>query len=435
MKKDQTRSYVIALTAAALVGIPVAAIATGFTTGIHDLETLFWTTIPNDMGYSEPPWWWVLLLPTVAGVITIGALRLPGHGGHSPAEGLSFQPAGPKLAAGTVLAATASLTFGIVLGPEAPLVAIGLALGTVAGRLASKDETMGAIIALAGGFAAIATVFGGPLASSLLLFEALSTSGKFPSAMLQRVLVPGLLAAGVGDVVFTGVRNWSGLNESKLTVPGLPHYGTLRLVDIGIAILVALVTAALVLVARRVGSETFHRVGGRALVLIGGGLAVGLVAVLFHEISGKAYDFVLFSGESSIGLILKEGSVAVIVGVLFAKALAYAISIGAGFRGGPVFPAIFIGVAVGTLATAIDSSFSITAGVAVGVAAAGAAGLRAPFFGALLATLLVGTPGLNATPLIVIGAVLAWLLALAVTPQPDAEPEVPHDEPPKPATA
>jgi hypothetical protein len=52
------------------------------------------------------------------------------------------------------------------------------------------------MVALAGGFAAISVVFGGPLASSLLLFEALATSGKFPSAMMGRILLPGLVAAG-----------------------------------------------------------------------------------------------------------------------------------------------------------------------------------------------------------------------------------------------
>ena len=162
MKSDQGRTYMLALAAAALAGIPVAAAAVLFDSVVHGLTTVFWTDIPKDLlDVGEPPWWYVLLLPTLAGLLTWPVLKLPGKGGHSPADGLSFAPAGPKLAASTILAAFISLVLGIVLGPEAPLVALGLALGTVAGRLATKNQVMASMVALAGGFAAISTVFGG----------------------------------------------------------------------------------------------------------------------------------------------------------------------------------------------------------------------------------------------------------------------------------
>ena len=430
---QQARTYLLVLLAAALLGVPVALVATLYTSVTHALTTVFWTDFPHDMGFSEPPWWYVLLLPTFAGLCTAGALKLPGHGGHSPAEGLSFQPEGPKLAASAILAATASLVFGIVLGPEAPLTAIGLSMGVVAGRMVSRDRVPAAIVALAGGFAAIATVFGGPLPSSLLLFESVATSGAFPSAMLPRVLLPGFLAAGVGQLIFTGVANWSGVHQVSLTAPSLPHYGSVKVADIGIALLIAIVVAVTVVVARRAGSEAFKRVGGRLPVLLLGGFAVGLVAVVFHEVSGHALSLVLFSGETSLGTVVTVSSVAVLIGILAAKALAYAISIGAGFRGGPVFPSIFIGVAVGVLAHTLDSGFSITAGIAVGVAASGAAALRAPFFGALMAALLVGSAGANTIPLAIIGAVVAWLIAMAASGK--DRPEAPVGGGPVPAAA
>jgi H+/Cl- antiporter ClcA len=408
----------------------VAAAAVAFESIVHGLTTLFWTDIPKDvLDVAEPPWWYVLLLPTFAGLLTAGALRLPGHGGHSPAEGLSFAPAGPRLAAGTILAAAASLVFGIVLGPEAPLVAIGLALGTVAGRLAARNEAMGAMVALAGAFAAISTVFGGPLPSSLLLFEAVAASGKFPSGLLQRILLPGLLAAGIGQLVFTGVAGWAGVHEVKLAVPGLPHYGSVRLVDILLSVLVAAVTAAFVLASRRLGALGFHRAGGRLPALLAGGLAVGLLAAVFHELADRPLSLVLFSGQAGLGRLLSEGSAAVLVGVLFAKGLAYAASIAAGFRGGPVFPALFLGVGVGVLATVAFDGFSITAAVAAGVAAAVAAALRTPFTGALIAALLVGSAGTNTIPLAVIAAILAWLIALAASGTVAAQPATPQDEP------
>jgi H+/Cl- antiporter ClcA len=430
---QQARTYLLVLLAAALLGVPVALVATLYTSLTHALTTVFWTDFPHDMGFSEPPWWYVLLLPTFAGLCTAGALRLPGRGGHSPADGLSFEPQGPKLAASGILAATASLVFGIVLGPEAPLTAIGLSMGMVAGRMVSQNRVPAAIVALAGAFAAIATVFGGPLPSSLLLFESVASSGAFASAMLPRILLPGFLAAGVGELIFTGVAHWSGVHQAKFTVPNLPHYGSVRVADIGIALLIAIVTAVVVVVARRAGSEAFKRVGGRLPVLLGGGLAVGLIAVIFHEVSGDALSLVLFSGETALGTVVTVTSVSVLIGVLVAKALAYAISIGAGFRGGPVFPSLFVGVAVGVLAHSLDSSFSVTAGIAVGVAASGASALRAPFFGALMASLLVGTAGVNTIPLAIIGAVVAWLIAMAASRK--DRPEAPVGDGQAPAAA
>ena len=66
--------------------------------------------------------------------------RLPGTGGHPPSEGFKATGALPPIELpGVVLAALATLSFGTVLGPEAPLIAIGSGLGALAVRLATRD--------------------------------------------------------------------------------------------------------------------------------------------------------------------------------------------------------------------------------------------------------------------------------------------------------
>jgi H+/Cl- antiporter ClcA len=247
--------------------------------------------------------------------------------------------------------------------------------------------------------------------------------------MLQRILLPGLLAAGIGQLVFTGVAGWAGVHETELAVPGLPQYGSVRVADIALCVVVAILTAVLVLAARRLGSLSFHRIGGRLPVLVGGGFAVGLIALIFRALADKPVDLVLFSGELAIPSLLAQTSAAVVIGILVAKALGYAISIGAGFRGGPVFPSLFIGVGVGVLMTVIFSGFSITPAVAAGVAAGAAAALRTPFTGALLGSLLVGAAGINTIPLAIIAAVVAWLIALAASGSVEAQPETPSEAP------
>ena len=83
-----------------------------------------------------------------------------------------------------------------------------------------------------------------------------------------------------------------------------------------------------------------------------------------------------------------------LVVLLLAKALGYAISLGCGFRGGPVFPAIFLGVAVATFA---DAWFGVspTLAIAVGTAAGMTATTRLILTPIVFAALLVGHNGVD----------------------------------------
>jgi H+/Cl- antiporter ClcA len=85
---------------------------------------------------------------------------------------------------------------------------------------------------------------------------------------------------------------------------------------------------------------------GMASFLLAGGLAVGLIALLADGLGADSED-VLFSGQSSIPALVAEGSTAVVLVLLAAKALAYAVSLACGFRGGPIFPAAFLGIGPG----------------------------------------------------------------------------------------
>ena len=84
------------------------------------------------------------------------------------------------------------------------------------------------------------------------------------------------------------------------------------------------------------------------LTLLLGALAIGVVALLADgrgELAGRP----LLRPGVDPGLV-GEDSARIVIVLLAAKALAYAVCLGCGFRGGPVFPAIFLGVAVAMLA-------------------------------------------------------------------------------------
>ena len=419
MRDPEAKAYVRTLVLAALLGVPVAFAAVLFQTAIHDVIHLVWDVIPEEFGWSEPAWWYVVLVPGLAGLLVAAAVRLPGHGGHSPLEGLGADPIPPVALASILPAALATLGLGLVLGPEAPLIALGLGLGALSVRLIRLEGTGAQLLVLAGAFASIAALFGGPLIAAFLLFEVTAASGKIPAQQIGRALLPGFVAAGTGALVFTGVAGWSGLHQTSLSVPSLPPYETLRITDLAWCLLMAAVVAALVVAIRHLA----HRVAaqsvlGPAGLLIAAGLVVGGLAVVFRASADRPVDLVLFSGQNELPAVIAEGSAGVLVLLVVTKGLAYALSLGAGFRGGPVFPAIAIGVAAAMVAADVLPGLHTTPAVAAGIAAGTTAVLRVPFTAVLLVSLLMGPSAFDVAPIAVLAAATGWLVA-TMLPNPE----------------
>jgi H+/Cl- antiporter ClcA len=143
---------------------------------------------------------------------------------------------------------------------------------------------------------------------------------------------------------------------------------------------------------------------------------VGLLALLARALGANSQD-VLFSGQSSVPSLVEQGSLKIVLVLLVAKGLAYAVSLGSGFRGGPVFPSIFLGVALSTVAE-IVFGISPTLAVTVGTAAGMAAMTRLLFAPLLFSVLLVGPSGLQTMPAAVLAAAAAWVLMAIIDPRP-----------------
>jgi H+/Cl- antiporter ClcA len=228
------------------------------------------------------------------------------------------------------------------------------------------------------------------------------------------VLLPGLVAAAIGYLIVIGFGDWGGLDQTSLTVPDLPGYDGTAAGDLLVALAVGIAAAVVILGVRRLGYRVdgLNPRFGMPVLLIAGGLTVGLLAELAEILGGDSQD-VLFSGQDSVPALIAEDSAWVVLVLLVAKALAYSVSLGCGFRGGPVFPSIFLGVALATFAVIIFD-VSPTLAVAVGAAAGMAAMTRLVFASVLLAAILVGRDGLDAIPAAVLAAVAAWLIMAAV---------------------
>jgi H+/Cl- antiporter ClcA len=102
------------------------------------------------------------------------------------------------------------------------------------------------------------------------------------------------------------------------------------------------------------------------------------------------------------------------------KGLAYSLSLAA-FRGGPVFPGMFIGAA-GGIALSHAPGLPTVAGAAMGMGAMCVVMLRLPLVSVLLATLLL-SQGLTLMPLVIVAVVVAHVMMSLLTHGADDPPE------------
>jgi H+/Cl- antiporter ClcA len=428
----RSRGYLILLVFAAVLGIPVSAAAYGFLALVDYLQKEIFVHWPHGFGYSTAPIWWPLPILVIGGVAVALAIKyLPGDGGPSPAHGFEVhKPPTPVQLPGVVLAAVATLSFGIVLGPEAPLIALGGGLGVAATRLLNasplakrgKDQhglpdQAVQIIASSGSFAAISALLGSPIVGAFLLMEASGLGG----AMLILVLVPGLLASGIGALIFVGLGHWTGLGTFSLAIPGLPHVGTPTIGEFGWALVIGLVCALVGSGIRWAAPALRKFVSSRntMMALPVAGLVVGGLAVAFAAGSAKSARLVLFSGQVAIGPLLTHSarySALVLLAVIACKSIAYVVSLSS-FRGGPIFPSLFIGAAIGLLISHLPGLDPVT-GAAMGMGAMSAIMLTLPLTSVLLATLLLYSDGVRVMPLVIVAVVVAYVLGARLAPKP-----------------
>ena len=171
----RSRRFIGVLVLAALVGLVASLAAWAFLELVHQIEV--------GVFYDGAPTWWPLPVLAVAGLIVAFAIvRLPGTGGHVPAHGLNPGVTQPIELPGVILAAIATIGLGVVLGPEAPLIALGGGLGLLGVRLVRGDASaeLGTILAASGTFAAVSLIFDSPLVAAVILIEATGLGGPKP---------------------------------------------------------------------------------------------------------------------------------------------------------------------------------------------------------------------------------------------------------------
>ncbi len=251
----RSKSFVVLLLFAAVIGIVVSLLGWGFLELVHQVQVWVFTDLPSGLGLDPVPSWWALPICTLAGVpVAYAIARLPGGGGHVPANGLQVGSTEQNVVPGIALAALATLGLGLVLGPEAPLIAIGSGVAVATVKLAKRDAppTLLLVLGAAGAFAAISVIFGSPIVGAVIIIEASGLGG----ATLPLILIPGLIAGGIGSLVFLGMADWTGLSTSAYSLAPLhlAPIGTPTPGEIGWAIVIGIAAALLTYPIHKLGA-------------------------------------------------------------------------------------------------------------------------------------------------------------------------------------
>jgi H+/Cl- antiporter ClcA len=418
----RSRQYVLLLAVGAAVGAPVAVIAYFFLKLVGELQHVFYTSLPADLGFDRQPAWWPLPLLAASGLLVALTIeRLPGTAGHKPAEGFKTGTVRPVDLPGIACAALATLALGAVLGPEAPLIAIGTGLGVLSLRLTRRDvpEAARLVIGVAGSFAAVSTLLGSPIVGAFLLMEAAGVGGP----LLGVILIPGLLAAGIGALIFVGLDAWTGFGTFSLAVPDIPVFTTPDLGQFLWALGIGIAAAVLGTAIRRSALALQPIVERRRIVLTPlVGVAVGVVVMIFTQTTDKSSSYVLFSGQNALPALIHDAggwTVGALALLVVCKALGYSLSLSA-FRGGPIFPAMFTGAAGGILLSNLPG-LPLIAGAAMGIGALTVAMLRLPLTSVLITALFLQADSLALMPLVIVAVVVSHVVTARLEPAPASE--------------
>lgn len=291
-----------------------------------------------------------------------------------------------RLAPMVMLGTVVTHLFGGSAGREGTAVQMGASLADGVGRLMGRwgraadsveqrrwRRHYTLVAGVAGGFG---SVFGTPLAGTLFALE-LAASGRIE----PRPLVPGLIAALVGDWVVRGLGVTHAPYPVVAALPLTPLLLGKWLLFAGGVAAVAVSFVALTHGVARVGQRLLP---SRPLRMAVGG---ALVVLLWRASATTAY---LGLGVDGISRALTEPTWPA---ASFAWKLVFtAVTVGSGFLGGEVTPLFFMGASLGNLLAGV-LQLPLGLAAAVGLASMFAAASKAPLALSMMAVELMG-PGL-----------------------------------------
>ncbi|MDT9697296.1 ion channel protein [Streptomyces sp. P17] len=384
---------------ALVVGVGAALLLLGVSEAAESLQDVLWQDVPDALGVGRYSVLWMLVMLTATGVaVGLVVWKAPGHAGPDPATtGLDAPVLPPAVLPGLLLATALMLAGGPSLGPENPIIAVNVGLALWFGRrfLPRAPGGLWAVLAEA---ATIGALFGTPVAAALVISEALA-GRQIKGALWDNVFAP-LIAAAAGAITTT-------LVAQPTFDLGLPAFGHPGWGDLAAALVIASAGAVLGMAAVYAFPyvhAAFARLRHPMLMLPLGGLVLGLLAALGGHLT-------LFKGLEEVGELAADPdgwSAGEFAGMAVVKLAALVVAACCGFRGGRIFPSVFVGVALGLSAHALVSDVHPAVGVSAAVLGVLLAVTRQGWVSLFVAAVLVSSADVIA--LLCVASLPAWLL-------------------------
>ncbi|GAA1443770.1 ion channel protein [Leifsonia poae] len=363
------------------------------------LEDGLWKGLPGALGIDPSSGWWIFAVLTATGVaIGLVVWLVPGHAGpDSATTELMTPPLRLAVLPSLILATVLALAGGVSLGPENPIIAIntGLLVAVIARLWPAIPPQLVVLITAAG---TIGALFGTPVAAALV-FTGVVAALKTGGALWDRLFLP-LASATAGSITMTLLAHPS-------FAIAMPTYDAPKIVDLAGGIVIGIVATLLGLVIVYVFPlvhRTFHRIGHPLIYITLGGLVLGGLGALGGPIT-------LFKGLTQMNeLVQTRGDYTTwqLAGIVGVKVVALVIAAAAGFRGGRIFPAVFIGAAVGVLANALVPAVPLPVAVGCGVLGLTLAIARDGWIALFIAAAVTNSPAM--LPLLCLVILPTWLM-------------------------
>ena len=380
------------------------------------LQNLLWQRLPGTLGIAQDSPLWIIGVLTLTGIAVGLVIRFSqGHAGPDPAcEPLIGAPVPPSALPGLIVALILGLAGGVSLGPEHPIMTVNIALAVAIGaRLLPRVNRMEwTILASAG---TIGALFGTPVAAALIFSQTLNGSSEVP--LWDRLFAP-LMAAAAGALT-TGL-----FFHPHFSLP-IAHYGQMEMTDILSGAIVAAIAIAAGMVAvwclPRLHAM-MNQMKNPVLVLGIGGCILGILGVIGGPVS-------LFKGLDEMQQMVANQAFSTSDYFLLAviKLAALVVAAASGFRGGRIFPAVFVGVALGLMlhehVPAVPAAITVSCAILGIVLVVTRDGWLSLFMAAVV------VPNTTLLPLLCIVMLPAWLLLagkpMMMVNRPKQQP--PHD--------
>lgn len=397
MLHPRARTMLLLSTPALIIGIASSLVLIVVMKVASVLQQFLWERLPVSIGIAQDSALWIIGMLTLTGIMVGLVIRYSqGHAGPDPAcEPLIGMPVPTSAIPGLLSALILGLAGGVSLGPEHPIMTVNIALAVALGsrmfpRIAKLDWT---ILASAG---TIGALFGTPVAAALVFSQTLNSSNEVP--LWDRLFAP-LMAAAAGSLTT------SLFFHPHFSLP-IAHYTQMHLIDI----LSGAVVAAIAIAAGMVAvwclprlHRLMHRLKHPVLILGVGGFILGILGVIGGPLT-------LFKGLDEMQQMAFSQTLGTSDYFMLAviKLAALVVAAASGFRGGRIFPAVFVGVALGLMLHAHVEAVPAAITVSCAILGLVLVVTRDAWLSLFMAAVVV--PDSTLLPLLSIVMLPAWLL-------------------------